>query len=276
MSHNNQKKIAVINDISGFGRCSMAVSVPVISKMKIQACLLPTSVFSNHTGFESFYYEDFTSHMQRYIDEWKKLDLHFDGITSGFLGSVEQIDIVSRFIKDFRDEHTKVVIDPVMGENGRTYATYTKEMCDEMRKLVSYADILTPNVTEACILTDVPYKSTGWSKKELEQLTCRLKELGAKEVVISGVIMGDFLGNVVNDKDGNFKVLKQKAVGRTRSGTGDIFSAIIAADCVNGANLEAGVRKAAAFVKDCIIATEKRDIPLTDGVCFEDVLYKLK
>lgn len=276
MGHNNQKKIAIINDVSGFGRCSIAVSLPVISHMGVQGCPLPTSVFSNHTGFESFYYRDFTDYMQKYIDEWKKLGLHFDGITSGFLGSVKQIDIVRQFINDFKDDGTKVVIDPVMGENGRTYSTYTQEMCMEMRKLVAYADVLTPNVTEACILTDMPYKQTGWSRDELTELTYRLKEMGAKAVVISGIIMGSYLANAVCGTDGEFKILRQKCVGRTRSGTGDIFSAIIAADCVNGVSLETSVRKAAGFIRECILATEAKNIPLTDGVCFEEVIHRLR
>ncbi len=127
MSHNKQKKIAVINDISGFGRCSAAVSLPVISHMRVQACLLPTSIFSNHTGFPSYYYNDFTDKMPRFMEEWEKLDLRFEGIASGFLGSAEQIEIVREFIRQFRDERTQVIIDPVMGENGKAYPTYTDE-----------------------------------------------------------------------------------------------------------------------------------------------------
>ena len=153
MSHNNQKKIAIINDMSGFGRCSAAVSLPVISHMRVQGCVLPTAIFSNHTGFPSYYYEDYTEHMRRFMDEWKKLDLRFEGIASGFLGSAAQIQIVRDFIREFRDERTRVIIDPVMGENGRAYPTYTAEMCEKMSHLVEFADILTPNVTEACMLT---------------------------------------------------------------------------------------------------------------------------
>ena len=116
-NHNHQKKIAVINDMSGFGRCSLAVAIPVISVMKIQCCPVPTSIFSNHTGFKSFFFEDYTDRMQPYIDEWKKLGLSFSGISTGFLGSKEQIQIVLRFLKDFGTEENVIVIDPVMGEN---------------------------------------------------------------------------------------------------------------------------------------------------------------
>lgn len=276
MSHNKQKKIAVINDISGFGRCSAAVSLPVISHMRVQACLLPTSIFSNHTGFPSYYYEDFTDKMPRYMKEWKKLDLHFEGIASGFLGSAEQIEILREFIHQFRDERTQVIIDPVMGENGKAYPTYTEEMCDKMKHLVEYADILTPNVTEACMLTGMPFKEKDWQRKELLEMMARLRELGAKKIVVSGLDSGQFISNAVSEVPGECKLLRQKRVGKVRSGTGDIFSSIIAADCVNGVDFETSVRKAAAFVQECIRVTEKFDIPETDGVCFEEVLHKLR
>lgn len=276
MSHNKQKKIAVINDISGFGRCSAAVSLPVISHMRVQACLLPTSIFSNHTGFPSYYYEDFTDKMPRYMKEWKKLDLHFEGIASGFLGSAEQIEIVREFIHQFRDERTQVIIDPVMGENGKAYPTYTEEMCDKMKHLVEYADILTPNVTEACMLTGMPFKEKDWQRKELLEMMARLRELGAKKIVVSGLDSGQFISNAVSEVPGECKLLRQKRVGKVRSGTGDIFSSIIAADCVNGVDFETSVRKAAAFVQECIRVTERFDIPETDGVCFEEVLHKLR
>lgn len=276
MSHNKQKKIAVINDISGFGRCSAAVSLPVISHMRVQACLLPTSIFSNHTGFPSYYYEDFTDKMPRYMKEWKKLDLHFEGIASGFLGSAEQIEILREFIHQFRDERTQVIIDPVMGENGKAYPTYTEEMCDKMKHLVEYADILTPNVTEACMLTGMPFKEKDWQRKELLEMMVRLRELGAKKIVVSGLDSGQFISNAVSEVPGECKLLRQKRVGKVRSGTGDIFSSIIAADCVNGVDFETSVRKAAAFVQECIRVTERFDIPETDGVCFEEVLHKLR
>ncbi len=276
MSHNKQKKIAVINDISGFGRCSASVSLPVISHMRVQACLLPTSIFSNHTGFASYYYEDFTDKMLQYMGEWKKLDLRFEGIASGFLGSAEQIEIVQEFIHQFRDERTQVIIDPVMGENGKSYPTYTEEMCDKMKHLVEYADILTPNVTEACMLTGMPFKEKDWQRKELLEMMARLRGLGAKKIVVSGLDSGQFISNAVSEVPGECKLLRQKRVGKVRSGTGDIFASIIAADCVNGVDFETSVRKAAAFVQECIRVTERFDIPETDGVCFEEVLHKLR
>lgn len=282
-SHNHQKKIAVINDFSGFGRCSIAVSLPIISTMKIQCCPLPTSIFSNHTGFESFYFDDYTDRMGPYIEEWKKLKLKFNGITSGFLGSKCQIEIVKNFIRDFGDEKTLVIIDPVMGDNGKAYTTYTGEMCQEMKKLVSYADILTPNLTEACILTDTPYHASGWKKSEIQDLAQKLESMGPKKIVITGIIQGEFIANYCYDveeyqRDPAYKgkFMRTHKIGSTRSGTGDIFAAIVAADAVNGVPFEKSVRKACAFIKKCIQKSIELDIPLTDGVCFEEILSQLR
>ena len=177
---NKQKKIAIINDMSGFGRCSIAVELPIISHMKVQCCPVPTSIFSNHTAYDSFFFEDFTEQMIPYIEEWKKLGLTFDGICSGFLGSARQIEIVQNFFKYFKSENTIVILDPIMGDDGIPYTTYTEELCQKMKHLVPYADIITPNLTEACILTDTPYKKK-WKLNELAELTRKLEEMGPKK-----------------------------------------------------------------------------------------------
>ena len=273
--HNHQKKIAVINDFSGFGRCSIAVALPIISAMRIQCCPLPTSIFSNHTGFESFFFEDYTSRMQPYIEEWKKLGLQFSGISTGFLGSKEQIQIVLQFFKDFGTEDNVIVVDPVMGDYGKTYSTYTPEMCEEMKKLVTYADILTPNLTEACILTDTPYHEK-WSMKEVGALAEKLSGMGPEKVVITGIIQGEFIANYCYEKGQAGKIRRTHKVGTQRSGTGDIFAAIITADAVNGVPFQDSVRKASLFIKKCIEKSIEMDLPLTDGVCFEEVLHKLQ
>ena len=276
MSHNNQRKIAVINDISGFGRCSITVALPIISHMRLQCCPLPTSILSNHTGYESYFFEDYTRNMKEFIKNWKLLGLTFDGIATGFLGSKEQIQIVEEFIREFKTEKTKVTVDPVMGDSGELYPTYTKVMQKEMKKLAACADILTPNVTEACFLTDTPYKEHGWKKTELLEMAEELHTLGAKNVVISGIVMGNYLGNVIYEEDGTKTILRNKRVAAERAGTGDIFSSILAADAVNGVDFIRSVHKAAGFIKECMVITDERQIPSEDGVCFEELLHKLK
>ncbi|MBO8462630.1 MAG: bifunctional hydroxymethylpyrimidine kinase/phosphomethylpyrimidine kinase, partial [Firmicutes bacterium] len=119
------KRVALINDMTGFGRCSIAVQLPIISAMGVQGCILPTAILSAHTGYPTYYFDDYTSHMEAYMNNWKELDVTFDGITTGFLGSKEQIELVIQFIEKFRMKHTKVIVDPVMGDDGVLYATYT-------------------------------------------------------------------------------------------------------------------------------------------------------
>ena len=279
--HNHQKKIALINDFTGFGRCSIPVQLPIISKLKIQCCPLPTAIFSNHTGFDQFFHTDYTENMTPYVSMWKHLELSFKGILSGFLGSKEQIQIVSDFIRDFKSEDTIVVVDPVMGDYGHLYPTYTEAMAENMAQLVALADIVVPNVTEACILTHTPYKDK-WTTKELLVIARKVSALGPKKVVITGISQKTYVSNLCYESadlsDGleRYSMLKTHKIGNSRSGTGDIFSAIIASDAVNGIDFQTSVRKASKFIQKCILTSIALDIPLTDGVAFEEVLSELK
>ncbi len=274
MAHNQQKKIAVINDFCGFGRCSLAVSLPIISAMKLQCCPLPTSIFSNHTGFESFFYTDYTDHMETYIGEWKKLDLHFNGILTGFLGSVEQTTIVKHFFEQFKKEGTIAVIDPVMGDYGKLYPTYSPMLAEQMSSLVSFADILTPNLTEACILTGTEYRA-DMSEEEITMLCERLSKMGPKKIVISGLERGEDLENFVFEAGKTPVIVKEQKVGPCRSGTGDVFSSVIAADAVNGVEFIRSVRHAASFIAKVLRRTMELDLPKTDGICFEEYLTEI-
>ncbi len=270
-----QKKIALINDLSGFGRCSITAELPIISHMKVQCCPVPTSIFSNHTGYPSFYYEDFTEQMIPYIEEWKKLNLTFDGICSGFLGSARQIEIVRSFFRYFKSKETIIILDPVMGDHGKPYPTYTEELCMMMKELVPYADIITPNLTEACILTDTPYKE-HWKLRELQGLAKKLEEKGPQKIVITGIPQGTYVANYCYETGKEPSIIKTHKVGTSRCGTGDIFTSIVTADAVNGTEFYDSVKKASLFVKKCILRSIEMDIPLTDGVCFEELLYQLK
>lgn len=275
-NHNYQKKIAVINDLSGFGRCSLTVALPIISMLKVQCCPLPTSIFSNHTGYKSFFFEDYTDRMLPYMEEWKKLNLTFSGIYTGFLGSKEQIQIVLQFFESFADKDTIIVVDPVMGDYGKTYSTYTTEMCNEMKRLVQYATIVTPNITEACILTDTPYHEGKWKKTEIMELAGKLSDIGPQKVVITGIPQGDFISNYSFERGNTGRFQRTQKVGTQRSGTGDIFASIIAADAVNHVEFNLSVKKASHFIKKCIMKSIELEIPITDGVCFEEVLGTLK
>ena len=270
-------RLAMINDIAGFGRCSTTVSLPVISVMKVQVCPVPTSVLSNHLGFPLCHFDDYTSHMRDYIKIWNELGLTFDGLYCGFLGNEEQIDIVQEFVEMFRPP--LFLLDPVMGDHGRAYSSITETHVQKMKELLPLADIITPNITEACLLTGTPWKDGEWTMQELSGLCERLASLCLKDsvsasIVITGIRQGDFLVNFLCD-DGIYTTVASPIAGASRPGTGDIFASILAADAVRGETLLSSVQKAANFVGLCIAGSEKAGTPVQEGVVFEKYLAAL-
>jgi len=272
------KKIALINDITGFGRCSLAVELPIISALKIQVCPLPTAILSVHTGFKNYFLDDYTERMTPYIESWRKNNLHFDGIATGFLGSAAQIEIVSDFLRDF---DAPTLIDPVMGDHGRIYASYTREMCLKMRELLQFADLVTPNLTEACELLNKPYPAGGViSDSDAATMAANIaaKTRGGR-VVITGVTFdfddGTNISNLIYDK-GKIDVVTSLKLGSDRSGTGDVFFAIVAASFLNGKTLFDSVRQAADFVTKCIVHAELLGLQWNYGLPFEEFLTELR
>ena len=215
-----QKKIALINDVTGFGRCSIAVMAPIVSAMKIQAVTVPTAILSTHTQFPIFYFDDYTPKMRDYIQTYKDLDLKFDAISTGFLGSEEQVDIVIDFIRYFKDEDNFVIVDPVMGDYGKLYPTYTASMCSKMKELVKYANIITPNLTELCTLLDLPYPEHTVTVNELRQMCMALAEQGPEHIVVTGIHFNKTqIANFIYNKDEDFQMVMVDRIGGDRSGT---------------------------------------------------------
>ena len=281
-------RLAMINDIAGFGRCSTTVSLPVISVMKVQVCPVPTSVLSNHLGFPLCHFDDYTSHMRDYIKVWKELGLTFDGLYCGFLGNEEQIDIVREFVEMFQPP--LFLLDPVMGDHGRANSSITETHVQKMKELLPLADIITPNITEACLLTGTPWKDGEWTMQELSGLCERLADICQQEsvssseasvgtvsgasIVITGIRQDDSLVNFLWD-DGVYTTVSTPIAGASRPGTGDIFASILAADAVRGETLLTSVQKAANFVGLCIAGSEKAGTPVQEGVVFEKYLAAL-
>ena len=281
-------RLAMINDIAGFGRCSTTVSLPVISVMKVQVCPVPTSVLSNHLGFPLCHFDDYTSHMRDYIKVWNELGLTFDGLYCGFLGNEEQIDIVREFVEMFRPP--LFLLDPVMGDHGRAYSSITETHVQKMKELLPLADIITPNITESCLLTGTPWKDGEWTMQELSGLCERLADICQQEsvssgeasvgtvssasIVITGIRQGDSLVNFLWDDD-VYTTVATPIAGASRPGTGDIFASILAADAVRGETLLTSVQKAANFVGLCIAGSEKAGTPVQEGVVFEKYLAAL-
>lgn len=274
MTEKHQKKIAVINDLSGYGRCSLTVAIPILSALKVQCCPVPTSIFSNHTGFPTWFFDDYTEKIPSYLEQWKKLNLTFDGIFSGFLGSEKQIEIVIHMIEDFKTDNTKVIIDPIMGDHGKPYQTYTPAMCSRMKELVGYGDIVTPNLTEACILTKREYRE-DIKRKELKEMAEEIKAMGPTAVVITGIQEGSYVTNLVSVQGEKPAFLRSLRVGAERPGTGDVFSSVVAGKTVMESPLKEAVRSGADFVKKCILKSDQLSIPVENGVCFEEMLHLL-
>ena len=270
-----QKRIALINDITGFGRCSVTVQLPLISALRVQACPLPTAILSVHTGFPNHYLDDYTGRMRPYMENWAANALEFDAILTGFLGSERQIEVVLECIARFKGRDTRVIVDPVMGDNGSLYSSYTPELCAKMRQLLPYADVVTPNLTEACQLLGTDYPANGLvTEEELAEMAAAIAAMGPHDVIITGLHVGDRIRTYLY-ADGCGRSFDNPKVGRDRSGAGDAFSAIIAAALVRGIPLAEGVPRAADFIGHCLTYAEELDLPWNYGLPFEEFMGEL-
>lgn len=269
------KRIAAINDLSGGSRCSLTVALPIISALGIQCCVMPTAILSNHTGYDEFFFEDYTEQMNEFALNWKKMDLKFDCIYTGFLGSHKQIETVRDFIADFKTGITKVVVDPVMGDNGKIYSTYSDELCRDMKRLVSCADIVTPNITEACVLSETDYNGETLPEEKLFEMAQKISSLGAKSVIITGHRAKSKVANFVYS-DGTAKSFATSVVPKYFSGTGDVFASLIAALACLGFDVFKSTEIAANFVYRATSMSYALGLHVNDGICFEKLLGDLK
>ena len=261
------KRVAAINDLSGFGRCSLTAAIPVISAMGVQVCPLPTAVLCAHTGYPTFTFADFTGHMREYAAGWDRLGVRFDAVYSGFLGSAEQIDIVL----DFCRAHGALrIVDPVMGDDGAIYKTYTSDMCARMRTLCEAADCITPNLTEACILLGAPYTQAA-DERVMREYARALSALGPRYVAITGIRQGDSIVNA-GLADGEFFIDRHPRLPAYCSGTGDIFASVVTGALLSGRGFADAVRTAGGFVSDAIRYTAALGETFENGVIFEPIL----
>lgn len=280
------KRIAVINDLSGLGKCSLTAAIPVLSVMGVQACPLPTAILSNQTGYESYYYDDYTKHMDAYTDEWSKRGLTLDGIYTGFLGSELQAEKILRFIDVFQKPDTLLLVDPVMGDSGHTYDIYTETFGTQMKRLVQRADVITPNLTELCILTDTDYSSLtarSGAPNYLETIAAlgqKLLAQGIKTVIITGIL---YQSPTDREKRYYNLVLEENAVtpissaihGGSYSGTGDLLASVVCAGMVRGDSAQESVRRAVHFLETALAETANEQIPKNNGINFEPYLQLL-
>lgn len=268
-------RIAAIHDLSCFGRCSLTIALPVLSAIGCQCCPLPTALLSAHTGFPGNTFLDLAAEMGRIAEHWAAMDLQFDAIYSGFLGSADQVDTVARFFDTFKKSDTAVIVDPVMGDHGTAYRTCTPELCRGMRVLAENSDVITPNLTEAALLLDRPYEEIRQS--DAYEVVRRLSLGGRRSVVLTGYSSeSGQTGALCFDRDsGESKAVQTPREPQDFSGTGDLFASVLAGGVARGVPLFQAAQAAADFVRDCIARTLAEGLTEQDGVDFEPLLGQL-
>ncbi|MEG6614929.1 pyridoxamine kinase [Peptococcaceae bacterium 1198_IL3148] len=278
--HNLVKRVAAIHDLSGFGRGSLTAIIPVLSFMGIQVCPFPTAVLSTHTGgFKDFTFIDLTDHMESYMNHWQREKIEFDCIYSGFLGSPKQIDIISRFIDNFRDQSNMVVVDPVMADNGKLYTTMDETMVEKMKELIKKADIITPNFTEAAFLLNKPIVNSI-TVEEIKQWLRELSAMGPSIAIITSVPNINELGNtyvMAYDRPNN-KIWKVgcKYIPAEYPGTGDTFTSVLIGSLLTGNSLPIALDKSVQFITTAIRASYGFNYDKREGVLLEKVLDTLR
>ena len=282
MQHLPPRRIAAIHDFSCVGRCALTVVIPTLSVMGYQTIPLPTALLSSHTGgFHDLYFRDLTDDMHHISAHFDRLGMTFGAIYTGFLGSEEQISVVREFIKHFGntpDETGKapiILVDPVMGDDGVLYSTYTKALADGMRELSTHAQVITPNLTEACFLTDTPYQDTakmteGEAENYVLSLLQKLSHICHGKIVVTGIgLSGGIVANAGRDESGRIFWVKRTCQDVSYPGTGDIFASVLLGALMQGDDFEAACTRAADFVVLLITESTKIETPVRMGVALE-------
>lgn len=269
---------AAIHDLSGFGRCSLTIVLPVLSAMGVQCCPMPTACLSTHTGgFEGNTFLDLTDALSGAMDHYRRLRLRFDAVYTGFMGSARQMELSAEFLRWARQGGALAVVDPVMGDNGRLYRTYTPEMCAAMSALANQADVIVPNRTEAALLLDVPFDTLGQTQEEIGRILEALSLRGRRSVVLTGVgaAPGKTGAACFDRESGAVSLVQTDFVGRAFHGTGDLFASVLTGALVQGAPLTEAARQAAEFVRLCAAHTAPQNLPPREGIDFEPLLGRL-
>lgn len=269
------KRIITLQDISCVGRCSITIALPVISAMGVECGILPTAVLSTHTLFKSFTCKDLSDQITPISDAWEKEQIDFDGIYTGYLASEQQCNQVCDFFDRFQNNHNLILVDPAMADHGKLYPAFDDNFPGQMAKVCAKADIIVPNITEACLLTGTPYE-TSYDKTYIHNLLDKLLQLGCKTAVITGVSYEeDKLGVVYLGKDGKEFSYFTKRCAQNYHGTGDLYSATVLGGLMRGLDLGKALTLAADFVVTCIEATTKSKDSKWYGVEFESQISTL-
>ncbi len=275
--HNTVPKIAAVHDLSGYGRCSLSVVMPVLSAMGMQVCPMPTAVLSTHTGgFDGYTFVDLTDTMTAYYKHWRSLNIQFDCIYSGFLGSAKQVDIISDMIDAFADQKPLVVVDPAFADDGALYSTFDMEFVPHMKRLVSKAHTITPNITEAAFLLGRKLPETLKADEAREWLGA-LADLGPETVIITSAPLENSKTSVIayERAKGSYCSLSCAYIPAEYPGTGDTFASVLTGALLQNNDIGTAITRAVDFVSACIRATFEAGCIPRDGVLLEKYLHTL-
>jgi len=270
-----QKHILTINDISCIGRCSLTVALPVISAAGITAVPLPTAILSTHTtGFTNYTFRDLTEDMPRIASHWQEImDFGFDAIYTGYLGSREQVEIVTDIIRRFKKPDTIVITDPVMADNGSLYAGFADDFPKEMARLCEHADVITPNITEALLMLGIPYQPAPYTRDFIEEILTKLQN---KKTVLTGVHFSDSEYGAAVCAGGEIYYSLRECIPGVYNGTGDLFASVLSAALVSGCTLHGACDAAVTYTTESIKRTCKSGRDLKFGTSFEPGLHMLR
>ena len=267
------KRILTIQDISCLGKCSITVALPVISAMGVETTILPTAVLSTHTMFQNFTVKDLTDQLVPITEHWKKEGIHFDAIYTGYLGSDEEIEIVKKIFTDFGGDDTLIFVDPVMADHGKLYPAFDEAYAKHNASLCGAADIIVPNLTEACFMTDTEYRE-DYDEAYIKDLLAKLAALGSKVVVLTGIAFGAGK-NGVYGLDNGIGLRTPMGVDAAYHGTGDVFSSVSVGGIVRGLSYADAFALAADYTADTIRETLKNPDKPWYGVDFEATIPEL-
>ena len=267
------KRIMTIQDISCVGRCSLTVALPIISAAGVECGVLPTAVLSTHTAFDKFTFHDLTDEIEPISKAYVDLGIGFDCIYTGYLGSFRQLSLVEDFIKTHKKENTIVVIDPAMADNGKLYHGFTPEFAKAMANLVGYADLVVPNLTEACFMLDIPY-TEEYDEEYIKDVLVRLTKLGAKRSALTGITFDNkTLGAYSYDSEtGKFFYYANEYLPVRYHGTGDIFASATVGALMRGQSVENALSVAVDYTYECIRLTMEDEDRRFYGVNFEEAI----
>lgn len=270
------KRILTIQDISCFGKCSTTVALPLLSAMGIETVILPTAVYSTHTMFKGFTVKDLTDELIPVTEHWKKEKIRFDAIYTGYLGSEEEIGIVKKIFRDFRSEGTLIFIDPVMADNGKLYPAFDEKYTELNAGLCGMADVIVPNITEACFMTGTEYRET-YNEDYIRGLLDKLSGLGAKKSFLTGVSLSEGKTGVygIDGGTGEYTIYQNDHVDAAFHGTGDVFASVAAGGLLRGLSLHDAFKVAADYTADTVRATLGNPDKPWYGVDFEATIPDL-